>query len=135
MIKIEPRVAMVANWEGRGQLPPLAPTWLRHYIYIYMKIQWEMGFISIFYSHLIHQFFFIKKLKTSTFPMNIETSSTWGFSCCGQSFDLFCFCSGFDSLCACLSSPRCLTYSWACRMSSRPWGIVVVRVSWSEHPT
>jgi len=42
---------------------------------------------------------------------------------------------GFDPLCARLSPPRCLTCSWACRMSSGPWGIVVVRVSWPGHPT
>ena len=41
----------------------------------------------------------------------------------------------FDPLCARLSPPRCLTCSWACRMSSGPWGIVVVRVSWLRHPT
>jgi hypothetical protein len=60
---------------------------------------------------------------------------TWGCSCCGQLCDLFRLCSGFDSLCARLSSPRCLTCFWACRMSSGPWGIVVVRVSWPGHPT
>ena len=60
---------------------------------------------------------------------------TWRSSCCGQSCNLFRSRSGFDPLCARLSPPRCLTCSWACRMSSGPWGIVVVRVSWPGHPT
>ena len=60
---------------------------------------------------------------------------TWGSSCCGQSCDLFCPRLGFDPQCARLSPPRCLTCSWACRVSSGPWGIVVVRVSWPGHPT
>ena len=36
---------------------------------------------------------------------------TWGPSCCGQSCDLFRPRPGFDSLCARLSPPRCLTCS------------------------
>ena len=60
---------------------------------------------------------------------------TWGSSCCGQPCDLFRPHPGFDPLCARLSPPRYLTCSWACRMSSGPWGIVVVRVSWPGYPT
>jgi hypothetical protein len=61
--------------------------------------------------------------------------STWGFNCCGPSWTCSAPPPGFDPLCARLSPPRCLTCSWACRMSSGPWGIVVVRVSWPGHPT
>jgi hypothetical protein len=61
--------------------------------------------------------------------------STWRFNCCGSSWTCSAFFSGFDPLRARLSLPRCLTYSWACRMSSGPWGIVVVCVSWPGHPT
>jgi len=64
-----------------------------------------------------------------------KNNRTWGFSCCGQSCDLFCPRFGFDPLCARLSPSRCLTCSWACRMSSGPWRIVVVRVNWPGHPT
>ena len=42
---------------------------------------------------------------------------------------------GSNPLCVRLSPPRCLTCSWACRVSSGPWGIVVVRASWPGHPT
>jgi len=42
---------------------------------------------------------------------------------------------GSNPLCTRLSPPRCLTCSWACRVSSGPWGIVVVRASWPGHPT
>jgi hypothetical protein len=60
---------------------------------------------------------------------------TWGCNCCGQSCDLFYSYLGFDPLCA-LCHPRgALPAHWACRMFSGPWGIVVVRVSWLEHPT
>ena len=43
--------------------------------------------------------------------------------------------SGSNPLCVRLSPPRCLTCSWACRVSSGPWGIIVVRASWPGHPT
>jgi len=59
----------------------------------------------------------------------IISFSIWGSSCCGQSCNLFYFCFRFDSLCTRLSPPRCLIYSWACRISSGPWEIIVVRVS------
>jgi hypothetical protein len=81
-----------------------------------------------------------KKENSSTSHIHLvcshkqTTRITWGPSCCGQSCDLLRSCSGFDLLCARLSFPRCLTCSWACRMSSGPWGIVVVRVSWPGHP-
>ena len=52
-----------------------------------------------------------------------------------NSCDLFRPRPGFDPLCVRLSPPRYLTCSWACRMSSGPWGLVVVRVSWPGHPT
>ena len=42
---------------------------------------------------------------------------------------------GSNPLCVRLSPPRCLTCSWACRVSSGPWGIVVVRASWPGNPT
>jgi len=42
---------------------------------------------------------------------------------------------GSNPLCARLSPPRCLTCSWACRVSSGPWELVVVRASWPGHPT
>jgi hypothetical protein len=61
--------------------------------------------------------------------------STWGSSCCGFSWTYSVHLPEFDPLCARLSPPRCLTCSWACRMSSGPWRIVVVRVSWPGHPT
>jgi hypothetical protein len=67
--------------------------------------------------------------------IKIMIRCTRGSSCCDQSCDLFRSRSGFDLLCARLSPPRCLTCSWACRVSSGPWGIVVVRVSWPGHPT
>jgi len=61
--------------------------------------------------------------------------STWGSSCCGLSWTCSVHLPEFDPLCARLSPSRCLTCSWACRMSSGPWRIVVVRVSWPGHPT
>jgi hypothetical protein len=61
--------------------------------------------------------------------------STWWFNCCGLSWTCSASFSGFDPLRARLSPPRCLTCSWACRMSSGPWGIVVVCLSWPGHPT
>jgi hypothetical protein len=81
-------------------------------------------------AHVPNVFF---NIYTSASKNNIY--STWGSSCCGQSCDLFRPRPRFDPLCARLSPPRCLTCSWACRMSSGLWGIVVVRVSWPGHPT
>jgi len=75
------------------------------------------------------------RLLTFYWTQENASISTWGSSCCGQSCDLFRPRPGFDPLCARLSPPRCLTCSWACRMFSGPWGIVVVRVSWPGHPT
>ena len=67
--------------------------------------------------------------KTNNNNNNNNNNKHLGSSCCGQLCDLFRPRPGFDPLCARLSPPRCLTCSWACRMSSGPWGIVVVRVS------
>jgi len=64
----------------------------------------------------------------------IWPTCTWGPSCCGHRVTCSAPRPGFDPLYARLSPPRCLTSSWACRMSSGPWGIVVVRVSWPGHP-
>jgi len=49
-----------------------------------------------------------------------------GLTAVVDSRDLFRPRPGFDPLCVRLSPPRCLTCSWACRMFSEPWGIVVV---------
>jgi len=47
-----------------------------------------------------------------------------GLTAVVNSCDLFRLRPGFDPLCVRLSPQRCLTCSWACRMSSGPWGIV-----------
>jgi len=75
------------------------------------------------------------KIRQLAVILKVINSGTWGPSCCCQLWDLSRSRPGFDPLCARLSPPRCLTCSWACRVSSGPWGIVVVRASWPGHPT